>query len=66
VISSISLLQMRWSNWMQRYHTFFFWAVTSSIAMRHIWWSIRLRDSWDQKHNCEHVFYVLKRMNLTW
>ncbi len=20
-----------------------------------------LRDSWDQKHNCEHVFYVLKK-----
>jgi hypothetical protein len=26
----------------------------------------QLRDSWDQKHNCEHVFYALKRMNLTW
>ncbi len=21
----------------------------------------QLRDSWDQKHNCEHVFYVLKK-----
>jgi len=21
----------------------------------------RLRDSWDQKHNCEHVFYTLKK-----
>jgi len=20
-----------------------------------------LKDSWDQKHNCEHVFYVLKK-----
>ncbi len=21
----------------------------------------RLKDSWDQEHNCEHVFYVLKK-----
>jgi len=21
----------------------------------------QLRDSWDQKHNCEHVFYALKK-----
>ncbi len=24
----------------------------------------QLRDSWDQKHNCEHVFYVLKKNEL--